>query len=68
MKRGGFSFKTAMKRRNDAYKLYVRAQKAADEARSMVQDWDDKCNNTRKIGDKWEPKFPRSINFSGYED
>lgn len=62
------TFKTAIKRRDAAYKEYVKAQKAADRLKKKVMDLEQSAKSLRSWGDKMTLHFPISINFSGYED
>lgn len=69
MRRGGFSFTSALKRRNEAYKKYLKAQALADKEREKVIKWEDLvCSLQNVIFNKWKRHFPRSCNFSGWED
>lgn len=62
------TFKTAIKRRDAAYKEYVKAQKTADRLMKKVQDLEHSAKSLQSWDDKMELHFPISINFSGYED
>jgi hypothetical protein len=62
------TFKTALKRRDSAYKKYLKAQKEADKAKQKVKELESKCNSLQRWGDTFEMHFPISINFSGYEE
>jgi hypothetical protein len=61
-------FKIALKKRNTLYKRYIRMYIKTNKLREKIIQLEHICVNKQKMHDKFDRKFPISVNFSGWED